>query len=180
MKRISFAALALVLIHYTSYAGADEGAYKNLVGMAQSAATDRGPDPDDAPARAPAGPEEFKDAVADVPSPRAAPAPTAAPGGSSSSRSAPVFSEAPVRAPAPAAAPAAPKPRFWTRLYSTLLPSWRRPPSLQSAFDPVLSTAAVRATLPAAMPSSGSEAVSAGERRGLSELMSVPAPARPQ
>ena len=52
MKRIPLA--ALLALGVCAFARADEGAYKNLVGMAQAAATDRGPDADDAPERAPA------------------------------------------------------------------------------------------------------------------------------
>ena len=170
MKGIWFAVLlALGLFYYASYAGADEGAYKNLVGMAQAAATDRGPDADDTAGRAPAAADELKDSLADIPAPRAASVPK------------------PFAAAVPAAAPAAPvvavppssKPRLWTRLYSTLLPSWRRPPSLQDAFAPRVSTSSFRSPMPplrALMPPPDSESVAAGERRGLAELMSVSAP----
>jgi hypothetical protein len=157
VKQIPLA--ALLALGVFAFARADEGAYRNLVGMAQAAATDRGPDAGDAPERAPGGAEALKDAVADVPAPRL-PATKAD------------------AAPGAVAAPAAAKSRLWTRLYSTLLPSWRRPASLQSAFEPAVSTGTVRAMipLPALMPPPDSEAVTAGERRGLAELMSVSAP----
>jgi hypothetical protein len=165
VKRIPLA--ALLALGSFAFARADDGAYKNLVGMARAAATDRGPDVDDAPERASSEPDALKDAVADVPAPGSSEAPA----------------PKPAAAPAAVAAPAAEKPRLWTRLYATLLPSWRRPPSLSTAFDPAVSTGPVRARmtpLPALMPPPDSEAVSAGERRGLAELMSVSAPASGQ
>jgi hypothetical protein len=174
VKRIPLA--ALIVFGALSFVRADDGAFKNLVGMAKAAETDRGPDAEDAPDRAPAAsiaPDALRDAVADVPVPRAALAPQ--------SDGAPMPAAA--ASPVQSGAGAAPKARLWTRLYSTLLPSWRRPPSLRGEFDPAVSTAAVRATVsPArvAPPSPDSEAVAAGERRGLSELMSVPAAARAQ
>ena len=157
MKRIALA--ALLALGGFAFARADEGAYKNLVGMAQ-AAPDRGPEADDAPPDASSRMGTLKDAVADVPSPRARA--DAAP-----------FSPL-------AASPAAAAPRLWTRLYSTLLPSWRLPAPFSSAFEPAVSTGPARTSstpLPALMPPPDSEAVAAGERRGLAELMSVSDPA---
>jgi hypothetical protein len=172
VKRVSLA--ALLAFGVLAFARADEGAYKNLVGMARAAATDRGPDADDAPERGETGPDALKDAVADVPAPRA---PAIA-----KIDVVPGAVEAPVAvsAASSSAVPAAGKPRLWTRLYSTLLPSWRHPSSLQNAFDPAVSTASVRTTTAPSTPSPGAEAVNAGERRGLSELMSVPPAARAQ
>lgn len=161
MKRIPLA--ALLALGVFAFARADEGAFKNLVGMAQ-AATDRGPDADDAPPNASARMGALKDAVADVPAPRAQ-ASSTAPNADA--------------APGAVAAPAAAKPRLWTRLYATLLPSWRRPLPLSSAFEAAVSTGPVRARMaprPALMPPPDSEAVTAGERRGLAELMSVSSP----
>lgn len=169
MKRYPLA--ALLAFGFFAFARADEGAYRNLVGMAQAAATDRGPDADDAPDRAATGTEALKDALTDVRPPRAAaPAP-----------SSPAAFSAPAAGGVPSlvAVPAAPRPRLWTRLYSTLVPSWRRPSRRSSSFDAAASTGAVRAPmtpLPALMPPPDSDAVAAGERRGLAELMSVSAP----
>ncbi len=161
MRRFSLA--TLLALGAFAFARADEGAYKNLVGMARAAATDRGPDADDARC----GRDGLTEGVADVPAPRAPEAPAPNTGA----------------APAAVSGPAAAKPRLWTRLYATLLPSWRHPSSLASAFDPAVSTGAVRARmtpLPALMPPPDSEAVAAGERRGMAELMSVSAPTSAQ
>ncbi|HEX4046520.1 MAG TPA: hypothetical protein VH309_01725 [Elusimicrobiota bacterium] len=161
MKRITMA--ALLALGAFAFARADEGAYKNLVGMARAAATDRGPDPDDAPPRA-GTTDALKDSLTDVPSPRAAAAEPQPPEGGSG--------------PGAVAVPAASQPRVWTLLYSTLLPPRRSRASLQAAFDPAVSTASFRAPqapLPALFPPPVSEAVSAGERRGLAELMSTAA-----
>jgi hypothetical protein len=165
VKRLPLA--VLLAFGALAFARADEGAYKSLVGMARTAATDRGPDAEDAAERASTGTDVLKDALADVPAPRAR---AAAP-----SRAAP---KADAGAAAPAPPPAA-VPRLWTRLYATLLPSWRHPYSLAGAFEPASSTGPVRARmtpLPALMPPPASEAVAAGERRGLAELMSVSSP----
>jgi hypothetical protein len=159
-------------------ARADEGAYTSLVGMAQSAQQDQGPDagaippgagktgPKDAggserpsaAAGAAEAPEALKDAVADAPAPRGAAAKAAGAAGS------PAFSFSPV-----------PGPRLWTRLYATLMPSWRRIPALKSGFEPSVSTATARAPLSFLVPPPDSEAVKAGERRGLAELLSASA-----
>ena len=166
MKRLPLA--ALLALGVFALARADEGALKSLAGMAQ-AAPDAGPEADDAPTDAAPKMGTLRDAVADVPSPRAA---AAAP---SAAAPAPAAA-APKAAPAPAAPAATPAAKLLTRLYSTLLPSWHRPVLLSSAFEAPLSTApaAVRASpLPALMPPPDSEAVSAGERRGMAELMSV-------
>lgn len=176
MKKLSFA--ALLVIGFFAFARADEGAFKSLAGMAQ-AASDPGPEADDAPTNAAPKMGALKDSVADIPAPRAG---AAAPV-SSSALAAPASPAAATNAapsPAAAASPAASAPRLWTRLYSKLLPAWRRPVILSSSFEAPLSTgpAAARAVpLPALMPPPDSEAVSAGERRGLAELMSVGDPA---
>jgi len=174
---------ALIALGLFALARADEGAFKSLAGMAQAAPA-AGPEADDAPTDAAPKMGALRDAVADIPSPRAAassaPSPAAA---------APAPSSAAKPAPAPAAAApaaAASAPRLWTRLYSTLLPSWRPPQLLSSSFEAPLSTgsAAVRSMPPPAprsplsalMPPPDSEAVTAGERRGMAELMSVTDP----
>ena len=178
MKRIPLAAL----LAFGSFvlARADEGAYKSLTGMAQAAATDRGPDVEadtDAVPRNKPAVDELKDSVADVPSPRA-------PEANAAAEALPAALSAAKTDAAPGAVlvPAAGKPRLWTRLYATLLPSWRRASS-RSSFEPALSTGTVRVRmtpLPALMPPPDSEAVSAGERRGMAELMSVSDPASAQ
>jgi hypothetical protein len=166
VKRLALAALLAVGV--MALARADEGAYRNLVGMAQAAASDPGPNPDDAPANPARGTDALRDAIADVPAPL--PTPEAKP-------------DAP-RSPTPRSvpggdAPAAPsRPRLWARLYATLRPTPRRPSALSDAFELLVSTAAVRAAaapLPALMPPPDSEAVKAGERRGLAELLSTTA-----
>jgi hypothetical protein len=159
---------ALLALGFFAFARADEGAYKNLVGMAQAAATDRGPDADDAPERAATGTEALKDALTDVRAPRAAAGVPASPAAFAAAKADP--------APIFVSVPAAPKPRLWTRLYSTLVPSSRRPAFRSSGFEAAASTWTVRAPmtpLPALMPPPDSDAVAAGERRGLAELMSV-------
>lgn len=161
MKRPLLAAALLVSFGLAlSRARADEGAYGSLIGMAQSASEDRGPDAGEAPARDAQMKDALKDVVARAPAPRraaAAPAP------------APRDDERGV----PAASSQA--PRLWTRLYATLLPTWRRAAPSRSALEPAVSTAAVRAPLP------DWDAVRAGERRGLAELLSASAaPADPQ
>ncbi|MFI5363580.1 MAG: hypothetical protein ACHQ49_16560 [Elusimicrobiota bacterium] len=170
MKRLPLAVMLALGVFVV--ARADEGAYKNLVGMAKAAQTDRGPDPNDVPDRASTGTEALKDAIADVPSPGAAAA--------KASRAARDVVPLPADAGA-VAAPAAARTPLWTRLYSTLLPAWRRAPEPAAEFAAAPSTAAARSTpapLRALMPPPDSEAVTAGERRGLSELMSVSAPER--
>lgn len=179
MKRVPLAVL-LALTAF-AFARADDGAYKNLVGMARAASTDRGPDPGDVLART--GTDALKDALADVPSPRAAAARPAPPAG-------PASPAAPGTAPAAAAprpdavsVPAARPPRLWTLLYSRLLPARRPSPAPANEFEAPVSTAAVRtpaAPLPALMPPPDSEAVEAGERRGMAELMSVASPTGPR
>ncbi|MDE2142095.1 MAG: hypothetical protein KGL74_14795 [Elusimicrobia bacterium] len=143
MKRsVAFAVLALTAA--LTLARADEGAYVSLVGMARSAAHDRGPDAGDAPAHG--RPErEARPAVA---------------------------------------APAVRTPRVWTRLYAALMPSWGRVPFLANAdgFETASSTSAVRVPPVAApVPPPDAEAVRAGERRGLAELLSAAVvPAEPR
>jgi hypothetical protein len=175
----TLACLAIALSSVLASARADEGAYHSLVGMARSAQTDRGPEdgaqpadaakaaaPDAAaPAKDPAGEaalrDALRDALADIPAQK---------------------STATRRSTEPAPAPA-PAPRLWTRLYSTLIPSWRQTPVLKSTYDAPASSAAAAGLRPlrALVPPPDSEAVKAGERRGLAELLSSSAvPADPR
>lgn len=148
MKRPLLAVLLLASGSAAPRARADDGAYVSLVGMARSAASDRGPDADadGAPARGAREKEELKDAIASAPLPSA-----------------------------PSVRPAA-GPRLWTALYSALMPSWRAVPSLTSGAEPAVSSATARASRAAApaAPETASDvaAVKAGERRGLAELLS--------
>lgn len=166
MKRLLPAAAALASL--LAVARADEGAYRSLVGMARAAEAERKPAPPESEeaARIPAKPEEaaldgasaaraadaslkdaLRDALSDVPAP---------------ARRTPE--------PAPAAGP-----RPWTRLYSTLVPSWRKMPVLGASFEAPRSTAAASALRPlTTVVPLDSEAVKAGERRGLAELLSSP------
>ncbi len=154
-----------------AFARAEDGAYKNLVGMAQAAATDKGPNPDDAPANPSRGTDALKDAIADVPAP-APPAAASRPDASGALRPAAFRLD-------PAASEDAPpsRPRLWTRLSATLRPSPRRSTVPPGSFETAVSTGAVRAPAPLAalMPPPDSEAVKAGERRGLAELLSTSA-----
>ena len=158
MKRFSLA--ALLALGVLALARADEGAYQNLVVLARAAATDRGPDPD-ALAEPKRGTDALKDPLADAP---LSPASTAKPAAANP--------ETPSAVPV-AAAPS--RPLLWTRLYATLRPSWRRPAFPAVSSEPAVSTVAVRTPLPALMPPPDSEAVKAGERRGMAELLSTSA-----
>lgn len=158
MKRVI--AAVVVLASVIALARADEGAYRSLVGMAAAAATDKGPDPEAVPqpAPVPAQPqlrEALKDAVADRPATR----PTAP-----RSRADAPRTEAAPQASAPA--------RPWIRYFSALTPS--RKAVSRASFEAPASTAAASALrpLPALTPPPESEAVKAGERRGMAELMS--------
>ncbi len=166
MKTLCASAVALSC--FLALARADEGAFHSLMGMARAAQTDRGPDAGPAPVdaekpaaheAAPSGEnggeaalrDALHDALADLPAQKSVAAP---------------------RAPAPASAATA--PRLWSRLYSTLIPSWRANPLLRPAFAAPVSTAAVEGLrpLPALLPPPDSDAVKAGERRGLAEFLS--------
>lgn len=186
-------AVAAGLVLARPAARADEGAYGSLVGMADSAAHDSGPDdgdiPPDAAARSnrdAARPAPRGAAAPDAPLASASPAPSVAPAAPTPS-SAPVdassLKDALAEPPGPAARRAGPPPRPWTRLYSTLMPSWRKVPALKSGYDAPASTAPARAAARPAAPASidpDSEAIKAGERRGLAELLSVSVPVDPQ
>ena len=155
--------LAVLMLGALSFgpARADEGAYGSLVGLAKTTAKNPAPEADEAEPADGQTREALKDAVAQPPAPRnrtRAQAPAE-----------PRTEDGRVVAPAPS-----PGPRVWTKLYSSLLPSWKHAPAipaLKSEFEPALSTAAVRAA-PAA-PALAPEAEKAGERRGLSELLSA-------
>ena len=162
MKR-TFLAVLLACAAF-AFARADEGAYDSLIGMAQSAKTDRGPDAGSLPDRAADGEGKTPASCGKEPKTHELPAsgaPIEAGAG---------LKDAVAQPPAPK-----PRPRLLTRLYATLRPSWRKTPSLASEFEPAVSTAAVRLLPPlsALMPPPDSEAVKAGERRGLAELMSA-------
>jgi hypothetical protein len=165
---IAAAAVALLLCSAARAARADD-AYASLVGMAQAAASDRGPD------------------AGAVPPGRAAPARRAGEPASrraepaAASSASPAAGEvlrdavgAPSALPASAASavpPAAVLPGglrgAWVRLYATLAPSPRRVPSFEA---PAVSTAAARvAPAPPARP----DPAAAGARRGLNELLSA-------
>jgi len=165
MKTLACAAAALATV--IALARADEGAYRSLVGMARAAEAERKP-------AAPAEPDG-----ADKPAERAADVLD----GAASSAPAPdeplkdALRDALVRGPALAASArpaAAPPSRLWTKLYSTLVPSWRRMPVLRASYDAPSSTATAAALRPlrSLVPPPDSEAVKAGERRGLAELLS--------
>ncbi|OGR98281.1 MAG: hypothetical protein A2V88_11490 [Elusimicrobia bacterium RBG_16_66_12] len=93
MKRVF---LAVLLLLSGAAARAEESAYRSLIGMAESAASDPGPDAGDIP-----------QAVPRRPGARSSPEPRRQP---------------PVLAVSPRAASA------WTRLFSTLTPSWKAHP----------------------------------------------------
>jgi hypothetical protein len=162
VKRLIPAVLLLGALAFAN-ARADDGAYGSLVGLAKTAVKNPAPEAEEGDASTAQMKEALKDAVAQPPEPR------------SQARAQPPAEtrndDARVVTPAPSQGP-----RVWTRLYSSLIPSWRRAPaipSLKSEFEPALSTAAVRAA-PAA-PAPAPDAVKAGERRGLSELLSASA-----
>ncbi len=123
MKRLLLAAilvLSFALIRAGARAEADD-AYGSLVGMADSATGDRGPQAGEIPPDNPAMP-------ASAAIPARAPKKTSA--------------ESPKDEDAPAVSvpPAAP-PRVWTRLFASLLP----PPARPASFEVALSTAPRRA-----------------------------------
>lgn len=134
--------LAFLLLSSGAFLRAEESAYQSLVGMARSAASDRGPDageiPPDVPRR-PAG-------------------------------------RGPAERPAEEHAvsvPGARPPSAWTRLFSSLTPSWKAP-LLSSRCEVSASTsAAVQA--PPAMSVAVSSAAESGELRGLAEYLAVAA-----
>lgn len=170
MKRPLLAA-AFVLASLTAFArnGSGAGAYGSLVGMAQSATEDAGPDAGELPPDRARVPEGLRDAVAQPPAVRIAATPASAARPGSAGPAAPASAPDPrvVAAPPPAA------PRIWTRLYATLLPSWRPRGAVAASSAPALSTATFRA-VPAPLPAD-KDGVLAGEVRGLAELVSASA-----
>lgn len=171
MKRLLLAGLlALPLALSRTGARADQDdAYGSLVGMADSAASDRGPEAGAVPPDSPAMEEaSFSPAPsAEAPSPEGA---TARAGKPAKPAPAPAARrEAPTKeddAPA-VAVPAAAAPRVWTRVFASLLPPMNR----ASSFEVAASTAPRGARPEAPRPSTPASA--AGSAQGLIELVAV-------
>lgn len=171
MKRLLLAGL-LVLPLALSRTGAradQDDAYVSLVGMAGSAASDRGPE---AGAMPPDNPSIGEASSAPAPSVEG-PAPVAAPARNEKpAKPAPAARrEGPPRdkeddAPA-VAVPAAAAPRVWTRVFASLLPPMRR----ASSFEVALSTSPRGARPEAPRPST--PASDAGSAQGLLEFVAV-------
>jgi len=170
MKRLLLAGL-LVLPLALSRTGAradQDDAYGSLVSMADSAASDRGPEagavPPDGPSieasssAAPSAEAPSPEAVPARPETPAKPAPAPAP-----RREAPTKED---DAPA-VAVPAAAAPRVWTRVFASLLPPMNR----ASSFEVAASTAPRGARPESARPSTPASA--AGFAQGLIELVAV-------
>ena len=176
MKRLLLAGL---LVLPFALARAQQGdAYGSLVGMADSAASDQGPQAGEI------GSDLAGERLGSEP-PEAAKAGFEAPAGERS--------EVKVEAPAPARAPkrervkprreddepavsvpAAAAPRVWTKVFSSLLPNMTR----GSSFEVAASTAARRARPGPARPDTAASA--AGSAQGMLELVAVaPNPAAP-
>ena len=161
MKRLLLAGLLAVPVALSrSGARADQDdAYGSLIGMAGSAASDRGPEaggiPPDNPSmeQGPASPAPS----AEAPAAAAAPAPAAKPAPAPSARREAVESD---DAPS-VAVPAATAPRVWTKVFSTLLPPMAR----AAAFEVEASTSAGARAAAAAS--------AAGSAQGLLELVAA-------
>lgn len=171
MKRLPLAGL-LVLPLALSRTGAradQDDAYGSLVSLADSAASDRGPEAGAVPPDAPSIEE-----ASSAPAPSVeGPAPEAAPArGEKPAKPAPAPAarrEAPTKeddAPA-VAVPAAAAPRVWTRVFASLLPPMRR----ASSFEVALSTSPRGARPETARPSTRASA--AGSAQGLLELVAA-------
>jgi hypothetical protein len=165
MSRLPLAGL-LVLLLALARAGARAErnvAYGSLVGMADSASGDKGPQageipPDDASGEA--SKTEYGSARIERRARKAS-----APG---AKREAAKDDDAPS-----VSVPAAPAPRVWTRLFSSLIPAMSR----GSSFDVAASTAARRAGREGVRPATAASA--AGSAQGLLELVAAAtAPAR--
>jgi hypothetical protein len=167
MKRLLLAGL-LVLPLALSRTGAradQDDAYGSLVSMADSAASDRGPEAGAVPPDSRAVGEASSSAAG--PSPESAPAraethakPAPAP---AARREAPSKEDDAPSVPVPAAA----APRVWTRVFSALMPPMTR----VTAFEVAASTAPRGARPEAAHPSTPASA--AGSAQGLIELVAV-------
>ncbi len=139
MKRLLLAGLlAASFALIRAGARAESDAYGSLVGMADSAAGDKGPQAGEIPPDNAAMPERRREegpaysSGSAEPETAAAPAPAAAPKPAKVKREAAKEDEAPaVTAPPPA------PPRAWTRLFSKLMPAPQRP----SSFEIAISTA---------------------------------------
>lgn len=170
MIRLLLAVLLVVAPAAFSRAEQDD-AYGNLIGMADSAATDKGPDAGEIPAGAPKTEAPAEQAPKDAPAPAEAaegpkpePAPTAKP-------APPVRPARKERADDDGplvAAPAAPAPRVWTRLFASLLP----PPAPVGSFEVAASTSAAPPVRPAAARAVTRASV-AGSAQGLRELVAT-------
>lgn len=168
MKRLLLAGL-LVLPLALSRTGAradQDDAYVSLVSMADSAASDRGPEAGAIPPDSPSIEEASSTPAPSVegPAPEAAPVRTAKPAPAPAARR-----EAPTKeddAPA-VTVPAAAAPRVWTRVFATLLPPMRR----ASSFEVAASTAPRGARPEAPRPSTPASA--AGSAQGLLELVAA-------
>lgn len=168
MKRLLLAGLLVipVALSRTGARADQDDAYGSLVSMADSAASDRGPEAGSIPPDSPAMEEAASSAAPSpaAPSPEAAPARTAKPAPTPAARR-----EAPTKeddAPA-VAVPVAAAPRVWTRVFSSLLPPMRR----ASSFEVSLSTSPRGARPEAARPSTPASA--AGSAQGLIELVAA-------
>jgi hypothetical protein len=183
---------AVVLFAFAAgFARAEEGAYVSLLGMARSAAVDRGPeagplgaqraDPDGAgPATGVrAGPNASVAAGSGAADGAGPTRPTPSAPGSSAAAPASVFVGGSVEAAGGATvvarppSPASARSRRWALFYATLAPSSRR----VSLAAPDFSTATVRASPPVGAVLD--EPARAGARRGLAELLSTAASVAP-
>ncbi|MEQ1919307.1 MAG: hypothetical protein ABL955_08920 [Elusimicrobiota bacterium] len=168
MKRLLLAGLlvmTMALSRAAALAGQDD-AYGSLIGMADSAARDKGPEAGDMPADL--GNRDGGHPGADAPKP-------VIETGSAERREVKPVAQAPAPkreavkddgAPS-VAVPAAPAPRVWTRLFSSLLP----PAARVSGFDVAVSSAARRGRPAPAHPATAASA--AGSAQGMLELVAA-------
>jgi len=168
MKRLLLAGLLVVpvALSRTGARADQDDAYGSLVSMADSAASDRGPEAGVVPPDNPSNEEPSSTPApsADAPAPEAAPARTAKPAPSQAARRA-----APTKeddAPA-VAVPAAAAPRVWTRVFASLLPPMTRVPSFE-----VAASTSPRGARPEA-PRPSTPASAAGSAQGLIELVAA-------
>jgi hypothetical protein len=168
MKRLLLAGLLAlpIALSRTGARAEQEDAYGSLVGMADSAADDKGPQageigPDLAEERSRSGPPEA--AKTDSPAPAVARTP-----GKPAASSSAAKREAAKNDDAPSVTvPTATAPRVWTRLFASLLPPMTR----TSAFEVSASTAARRVRPEPARLATAASA--AGSAQGLLELVAA-------
>lgn len=170
MKRLLLAGLLVipVALSRTGARADQDDAYGSLVSMADSAASDRGPEAGAIPPDAPSIEEGFSAPAASAPSPEAAPSRTEKPAKPAPAPAA--RREAAIKdddAPAVAVPAAAAAPRVWTRVFASLLPPMRR----ASSFEVAASTAPRGARPDAPRPSTPASA--AGSAQGLIELVAA-------